>query len=356
MKLQVLWALGSLFQGLLCQAAVETRQSAPVSSPPGPCNNFPQYLDLPINHYFWLGAHGAGAPCDASDRVGCTQDKTVTEMLTDGIRLIDLRLCSSSQGEIKVCSTTDKPGLTLHEVLDEVFDYARTQPQQVIMVHIASDGHQPLDSLDDIVDQVCKVHSERTEGTDVYARRECPYVYVPRSKPWETLGSLVNYDPDMVQWEGDGEEVGVRSKVILTHDDPRRSAYFIKKFWRSSPQQDAPDLNEQMQAICSTPGAVGLEAYTDNSSRCTAFSPKAWEKALLSDKACRLNESKMGTFLSTITVDFYQDHLPYLHDLQARALAVNYARYHGRDKAAMKLPASKLTIDKEENGAKHDEL
>jgi hypothetical protein len=37
------------------------------------------------------------------------------------------------------------------------------------------------------------------------------------SEPLPTVGELVGYDPDMAQWEGDGEDVGVRSRMIITH-------------------------------------------------------------------------------------------------------------------------------------------
>lgn len=55
---------------------------------------------------------------------------------------------------------------------------------------------------------------------------------------WPSLGELVNYDPQMAQWEGDGELVGVRSKVILTYNGnmlPRhRTSYLSKVYLKNS--------------------------------------------------------------------------------------------------------------------------
>ena len=76
---------------------------------PRSCNDFPGYYNIPINRFFWLGAHDV-----------TSQDRSVTDMLHDGkqgkkeivqmtthctslnatviiigIRLLDLNLCSS---------------------------------------------------------------------------------------------------------------------------------------------------------------------------------------------------------------------------------------------------------------------
>ncbi|KAI8148596.1 hypothetical protein BJV82DRAFT_270022 [Fennellomyces sp. T-0311] len=67
--------------------AAADRQTAPVRPlPPDPlpCNGFPEYRTIPVNHFFWLGAHDAAR-----------QDRSLTDMLRDGIRFLDLHLCSS---------------------------------------------------------------------------------------------------------------------------------------------------------------------------------------------------------------------------------------------------------------------
>lgn len=38
------------------------------------------------------------------------------------------------------------------------------------------------------------------------------------------MGEIVNYDPEMAQWEGDGELVGVRTKFMLTLADNVKSS------------------------------------------------------------------------------------------------------------------------------------
>ena len=41
------------------------------------------------------------------------------------------------------------------------------------------------------------------------------------------MGELVGYDPEMPQWEGDGELVGVRSRILLTTSRKHKTtAYF----------------------------------------------------------------------------------------------------------------------------------
>jgi hypothetical protein len=48
---------------------------------------------------------------------------------------------------------------------------------------------------------------------------KCPWIYTKKetSAPLPTMGELVGYDADIPQWEGDGEVVGVRSRMIITH-------------------------------------------------------------------------------------------------------------------------------------------
>lgn len=59
---------------------------------PLPCNGFPEYRKLPINQAFYLGAHNAGSHVFNESCQG-TQTKDITQMLTDGIRYLDINLC-----------------------------------------------------------------------------------------------------------------------------------------------------------------------------------------------------------------------------------------------------------------------
>lgn len=96
--------------------------------------------------------------------------------------------------------------------------------------------------LETIIDKVCKQHTDMTLGTDEYEQYECPFIYVQPeyTMNWPTLGELVNYDPEAAMWEGDGDHVGVQSRLILTHGESIRrtggdmSHYFSKVRERES--------------------------------------------------------------------------------------------------------------------------
>ncbi|KAI9499718.1 hypothetical protein BDB00DRAFT_795269 [Zychaea mexicana] len=316
------------------------RQTAPVRPlPPAPlaCNNFPKYYNLPVNRFFWLGAHDA-----------TSQDRSLTEMLRDGIRLLDLNLCSSSENAIVACSDSS---MTLQDIADEILDYARVQEEQVITVNANMPDDVSLSAFEKTWDQACKVHTERVEGIDPFEDGQCPFIY-RRDIAWKSLGSLVNYDPEAPQWEGDGELVGIRSKIVLTTNrsgGPRNSVYFSEQFWRSTPKQNTPNLNEQLNTLCKTPGAVGIEGYVDPSSDGgdsskdegkAYFTPTIWENAIVSQNGCNIDNAGADVFVNAILVDQYHYHLKYLHELQTRMIPVNFAKWQGQSK--IKLAPSKL--------------
>lgn len=69
--------------------------------------------------------------------------------------------------------TTCPGSVTLHEFADQVLDFARVEPEQVIIVHVSTPEDASIDkTFEDTWDQVCKVHAERTEGTDAFVKRE----------------------------------------------------------------------------------------------------------------------------------------------------------------------------------------
>ncbi|KAI8148595.1 hypothetical protein BJV82DRAFT_269962 [Fennellomyces sp. T-0311] len=223
---------------------------------------------------------------------------------------------------------------------DEILEYARVQVEQVILVHVNLADDITFTAFDEAWDQVCKVHSDRTEGTNVYEAGECPFVFKKEGGPWSSLGELVNYDPEMAQWEGDGEVVGVRSKIILTtsRKSIHNSAYFSEKFWRSSPVQNAPDIDQQLHHLCKTSGGVGLEAYVDPSYdnvKDMTFDAAFWENAIAS--ACDINNA--DACVNMIEVDQYHYYLDYLYELQKRMVPVNFGRWQGQK---VKLETSKI--------------
>ncbi|KAI9263393.1 hypothetical protein BDA99DRAFT_510109 [Phascolomyces articulosus] len=311
------------------------RQTAPVSEiPPIPlaCNNFPTYYNIPLNRFFWLGAHDATA-----------QERSLTDMLIDGIRLLDLKLCSSSKDTIVACSDS---ALSLQDISDEIFNYAREQEEQIIVLNINLSEDLSLSQFEETWDQVCKLHTERLEGVDDFVKGQCPFIY-KKDGAWETLGELVNVDPEMPQWEGDGELVGVRSRIILT--TPRKlsnTAYFSPKFWRPSPKQDASDLNDQIYKLCKTPGAIGIEGYVDPSKDKRAsnstFDATLWENTIISRKGCDIDNTGAGVYFNMIQVDDYYSHLEYLHELQTRMIPVNFAKLKQGSLKKRKIEPSKL--------------
>jgi hypothetical protein len=86
------------------------------------------------------------------------------------------------------------------------------------------------------------------------------------------MGEVVNYNPEMAQWVGDGELVGVRTKFLITLDSivPQvpgyKSAYFSPKFWRSiNSVGSVEEFKKGTSGLCRVPaGGIGLEAYANN--------------------------------------------------------------------------------------------
>lgn len=64
---------------------------------------------------------------------------------------------------------------------------------------------------------------------------KCPWIFAKQeiSTPLPTMAELVGFDPDMPQWEGDGELVGVRSKLIVTHSHEFVRPYGYKSNYMS---------------------------------------------------------------------------------------------------------------------------
>lgn len=159
------------------------------------------------------------------------------------------------------------------------------------------------------------------------------------------MGELINYDPEMSQWVGDGETVGVRTKFLVTAADSivrtaeYISAYISPTFWRSlhkSPIQSLDDFKQNLKKECRLPaGGIGLEAYSSQPSSCPGnlnqqlYNPDYLEDALLSRSGCNLNDSPLNTFFNIISVDHYRKHLPYLIELEERMMKLNYAKWSG---------------------------
>ncbi|KAG2219025.1 hypothetical protein INT45_003916, partial [Circinella minor] len=308
------------------------RQTAPVRelpADPRPCNDFPDHYKIPVNRFFWLGAHDVAS-----------QDRSVTEMLRDGIRLLDLNLCSSPKDTIVACSDST---VSLLDLADEIFNYAREQEEQIITVHVNLSDDISLSTFEKTWDQVCKVHTERLEGVDPFEKGQCPFIY-KKSGQWETLGELVGYDPEMPQWEGDGELVGVRSKIILTTSRKHQNtAYFSENLWRSTISQNVADLNVELSKLCKTPGAIEIQGkmdiYKSTLEKKNYFDAALWENAIISSNGCNIDQTGAGVYFNTILMDQYHYQLPYLLELQGRMIPVNFAKSQSKK---VKIEPSKL--------------
>ena len=60
--------------------------------------------------------------------------------------------------------------ISLLDLADEIFNYAREQEEQVITVHVNLSDDISLSTFEKTWDQVCKVHTERLEGVDPFEK------------------------------------------------------------------------------------------------------------------------------------------------------------------------------------------
>ncbi|KAI8081826.1 uncharacterized protein B0P05DRAFT_538212 [Gilbertella persicaria] len=257
-------------------------------------------------------------------------------MLEDGIRFLDVQLCKD-QESLVVCSDTTLSTNTFQNVLEKAFTFARNEVEQFFIVHVKSNNVNTRE-IETILDQVCEVHTNQTQGTDEFVKGKCPFVYTyrPEKGPWKSMGEIVNYDPEMAQWEGDGELVGVRTKFMLTVSDDviqpsdYASSYVTPVFWRSLDNTiDSLDgFKQGLAQLCRVPGyGIGLGSFGALNNK--IYHPDYLEDALLNRDGCNLNDSPLNTFFTHILVDHYEDQLPYLKELERRMMDLNYAKWTG---------------------------
>ncbi|KAL0093095.1 hypothetical protein F4703DRAFT_1789539 [Phycomyces blakesleeanus] len=350
-----------------------------VKEDPLPCNGFPEERDIPANYFFYIGAHvnrldsptgfnhqTTDQSTSSSNNPSITQDRTVTEMLDDG----------KANGKTFLCSAIDQE-TDLHnrepfrDFTDQLFEFIQTRPKQIIVTHISSNASPEkqvsIKDIESAIDEVCKVHTERTEGTDLFKEGECPFIYAQKDakRIWPTLGELVNYDPEMAQWEGDGVDVGVKGMLIFTHSEeliePQgyTSSYFSEVFWKSSyvPGQEPQDIKDRLHYMCKKTGGISLKAYPDTSSTDYVsaneklYEPRLLEELISAPDGCNFNNAPMHTYFNSIIVDFYQKHLPYLKELQARMVAINFSKW---DNVAKPFTPSKLLPEQKQEPVHHE--
>ncbi|KAI8098760.1 uncharacterized protein BX664DRAFT_319530 [Halteromyces radiatus] len=342
---------------------------------PLPCNGFPEYKDLPVNYFFWLGVHNAGLSPDSYQCPDSTQARPVTDMLQDGIRHLDLNLCTRN-GETTLCSSDNKEtNISFSDYLAQVFDYVRQVFQQVVVLNINSIVDDPdsvvtFKEMETIIDRVCKTQADRTLGTNEYEQYKCPFIYVQPeyTMDWPSLGELVYYDPETAAWEGDGEDVGVQSKIIFTHGESIRrnggdmSHYFSKVFARHSNFDGKllDDSKSNVHTLCQSNGPISLQVYSDQYNDKYQASQlddiTLIEDAILSKEGCDLNSAGLHVYFNMIQLDRYHQILPYLKDLQARMNKHNYAKYQGQIEPVPQSTETMVITKKKEKRPEKDEL
>ncbi|KAI9273676.1 hypothetical protein BY458DRAFT_533162 [Sporodiniella umbellata] len=270
-----------------------------------PCNGYPQYRKLPINQAFYLGS---------------TANKNVDTLLNQGMRYFEWDICQNAQDDLVICST----GKTFESALNEAFLFAREVPEQFFIVHVNTQIENQ--KIETNMDTLCKKHTELTPGTDEYTQFKCPFFYKHEGGPWPSIGELVNYNPEQAQWEGDGELVGVRTRMLFTMDTPSSlSSFFTKPFWRNIKGLDSSELKQELKKNCRVPaGGVKLNAFTNKK-----LTPKEIEEFLLDRSGCNLNDSPLNTFVSILNVQTYEQEQPYFDELKDRMMDLNVAKWNG---------------------------
>ncbi|KAI8378758.1 hypothetical protein EDC96DRAFT_493081 [Choanephora cucurbitarum] len=319
-----------------------------------PCNGFPEYRKIPVNQAFYVGAHQAGS--DAFENG--SQTRNILQTLEDGIRLLDINLCKDQEGQLVVCSDSTPSKNTFSNVLEQAFTFARNEVEQFFVLHIKSkDSSADVKEIETVIDQICEIHTNKTQGADEFAAGKCSFIYTynPEKAPWKSMGEIVNYDPEMAQWEGDGELVGVRTKFMLTLADNVKStdnytpSYVTPVFWRSVTNEAGSheELKQTLHQTCRVPGQGIVLGPLDQQ----ASTPDYLEDALLNKDACNFNDAPLNTYFTAIFVDHYEHQLPYLKEIERRMMDVNYAKWTGNYKTM----TPSLFISKKKR-VDHDEL
>lgn len=74
---------------------------------------------------------------------------------------------------------------TLQNVLDDIFSFSRDNVQQFFIINMKSENvAEPVGTmeLESVIDEICKVHTEATVGTDEFVNKEVDYVNVARQE------------------------------------------------------------------------------------------------------------------------------------------------------------------------------
>ncbi|KAH8549323.1 hypothetical protein BGW37DRAFT_541765 [Umbelopsis sp. PMI_123] len=327
-----------------------------------PCNDFPEYCDLPIDWSLWLGAGGSGsstqeeiltlkngewiASGEGTASFARTQTRSATSMLNDGIRLLRTDLCSKPGEAAHVCFSSDESigyGATLENYLRESFQFLIDQPHQAIILHLEENPMNSVDirQVERVIDDVCVEFANKTAGIYWFDAGNCPWIYTKKdiSTPLPTMGELVGYDVDMPQWEGDGELVGVRSHLIVTQSEDfvrpygYKSNYMSQPFWQSTHDysKDGNQVKAQLKKLCTKATAIEVEiSNVEAPNECVnghacadASISDTLNDALYSRQGCNIDTMSQYARIAAISTSFYHKNLEYLKDIQRKLLQLN---------------------------------
>ncbi|KAG2175978.1 hypothetical protein INT44_000456 [Umbelopsis vinacea] len=353
-----------------------------------PCNDFPEYCELPVDWYLWLGATGSGSSSiekvltlkdgewidsvvDATSFTR-TQTRSVTSMLNDGIRLLKVDLCSNHGEAAHVCFSDGENigyGATLNSFLRESLQFLKDQPHQAIVLHLEENPMNSVDirRVEKVIDDVCADISNSTAGVFPFEAGHCPWIYTNKeiSTPLPTMGELVAFDPEMAQWEGDGELVGVRSQLIVTHSQEfvrpygYKSNYMSQPFWQTTHgvAKDISQVKAQLKKLCSKATAIEVEVaevQSDcvNDGKCEdAGTLDALNDVLYSKQGCSVDTMSNYARIAAISTSFYHTKLEQIKGIQRKFLQLNEKKLNTIKSSHQQTGNSKTT-----QASHHDEL
>jgi len=272
-------------------------------------------------------------------------------MLDDGIRLLKVDLCARNGEVPHVCFASGNDigyGATFEKYVREAFQFMSEHHHQGLILHL---NDNPMDSVDirhveRVLGDVCVEFANKTLGVKHFQTGECPWIFTKKevAAPLPTVGELVDHDPQMSQWEGDGEHVGVQSRMIVTHSQDftrpygYKSQYMSQPFWQSTYEssQAASQLKARLKKMWKRGSAIEVAASLGRSPACVDLDACEQENtvserdvtnlllgALSPNQDFSVDTMSQHARIAAITVSFYESRLAQLKELQRSLLKLN---------------------------------
>ncbi|KAK9759800.1 hypothetical protein K7432_016826 [Basidiobolus ranarum] len=152
------------------------------------CNGPRRFCYLPVNLYFWLGSHNAGA----ISPLGCifwerNQLHSLSKQLSYGSRILDIDL-AKRYGRIHIVHGPRTFGL-FENSFQEIWNwvYSASGEGQVVVVYLSDNGGGfEADELDQIIKNVCGVNCGKIHRN------------AKRNSTWPILGDLISRDQRII--------------------------------------------------------------------------------------------------------------------------------------------------------------